>query len=107
MTQTAGPSVPSPETSYDQVPYPRLPFVETHPWRLRTVAKLFGLDAPPAETCRVLELGCATGGNVLPMAYALPGASFVGIDLSARQIESANAAAGALGLRNVRFVTMS
>ena len=30
--------------------------------------------------CRVLELGCGDGGNLVPMALALPGARFVGID---------------------------
>ena len=43
------------------------------------------------DTCRVLELGCATGGNLLPMAETLPAAQFVGVDLSDAQIETASA----------------
>ncbi len=33
-------------TSYDAIPYPTVPFPESHPERLCAVAKLFGLDAP-------------------------------------------------------------
>jgi hypothetical protein len=55
-------------TSYDDVPYPVLCFVQTHPDRLATCARLLGMDPAPVEHCRVLELGCASGGNLLPMA---------------------------------------
>jgi len=73
-------------TSYDDVPYLSRPFPGTHPDRLATTARLFGLTAPPPERCRVLELGCASGANLLPMAMALPGSQFVGVDLSQVQI---------------------
>ena len=40
--------------------------------------------------CRVLELGCGDGGNLIPMAYALPEApSFVGLDLNAAAVAAA------------------
>src|SRR5207249_4032580 len=67
--------------SYDELPCPRLPFAETHPDNLATVATLFGLRPAPVDRCRVLELGCAGGGNLLPMAEALPDSRFVGLDL--------------------------
>jgi hypothetical protein len=41
------------------------------------VAALHGLDAPPVTRCRVLELGCASGGNLIPMAGTLPDCRFV------------------------------
>lgn len=78
-------SQPQP-TSYDEVPYESYPFAQTHPDRLATVATLLGLRPAPVEQCRVLELGCAGGGNLIPMALTLPESTFVGIDLSARQI---------------------
>ena len=90
-------------TGYDRVPYPGHPFAQTHPDRLATVATLFGLRPAPPDACRGLELGCGDGGNLVPMAYGLPGSTFTGIDLSARAIERARALAGALGLENVRF----
>ncbi|MCI0460381.1 MAG: class I SAM-dependent methyltransferase [Gemmataceae bacterium] len=88
-------------TSYDEVPYPSFSYPQTHPDRLATLATLFGMTPPPVEHCRVLELGCAAGGNLLPMAEALPRSEFVGIDLSARQIAEGQTAVAALGLKNV------
>ena len=72
-------------TSYDAVPYDSTPYADTHPGRLYTIARLFGLNPKPIDRCRVLELGCAAGGNIIPMAEALPESQFLGIDLSARQ----------------------
>ena len=73
-------------TSYDAIPYNSYPFPQSHPERLAAVARLFGLAAPAVESCRVLELGCSMGGNLIAMAQKYPGAHFVGIDLSSRQI---------------------
>ncbi|MBN9119242.1 MAG: class I SAM-dependent methyltransferase [Planctomycetes bacterium] len=87
--------------SYDDVPYESLPFAQTHPSRLATVATLFGLRPPPVNRCRVLELGCAAGGNLVPMAEALPDSWFVGVDLSARQIEEGERAVRKCGLNNL------
>jgi SAM-dependent methyltransferase len=50
--------------------------------------------------CRVLELGCGDGGNLVPMAYGLPGSRFVGVDLSRRAVERAAEVIAALGLQN-------
>ena len=71
---------------YDAVPYPGHPFQQTHPDRLATLPTLFGLQPPPLERCRVLELGCGDGGNLVPVALALPGARFLGIDAAAGAI---------------------
>lgn len=95
------------ETSYDEVPYESKPFAQSHPDRLATVATLLGLQPPPVDRCRVLELGCASGGNILPMALGLPNSKFVGIDLSSRQIEAAQARADRLGLKNVELKQLS
>ncbi|MEN9936406.1 MAG: hypothetical protein RLZZ387_2985 [Chloroflexota bacterium] len=86
---------------YDDIPYPSYAFQQTHPDRLATVAALLGLSPAPVVQCRVLELGCASGGNLIPMAYALPQSSFVGIDLSQRQVADGQAAVSRLGLTNL------
>lgn len=91
-------------TTYDEVLYLSKTYPESHPDRLFTAATLLGLDPPRPDRARVLELGCATGGNLLPMAAAMPQARFVGLDLSTRQIEIANARAAAFGLTNLSFL---
>jgi methyltransferase-like protein/SAM-dependent methyltransferase len=87
--------------SYDEVPYENLAFPQTHPDRLATMARLFGLTPPDVATSRVLELGCASGGNIIPMAFNLPSAEFVGIDLSRRQIDRGQDTIGAVGITNL------
>ncbi|MBX3413387.1 MAG: methyltransferase regulatory domain-containing protein [Pirellulales bacterium] len=89
--------------SYDEIPYDSKPFRAMSPDNLAAVAALHGLDPPEVRTCRVLELGCASGGNLLPLAAAFPDARFVGLDLSARQIEMGQATLGAAGLANVEL----
>jgi methyltransferase-like protein len=51
----------------------------------------------------VLELGCGDGGNLLSLAQALPGASFVGIDAAAGAVARGSELARAAGLRNVEL----
>ena len=89
--------------TYDAIPYPGQPFAQTHPDRLATLAALFGLEAAPPASCRLLEIGCGDGGNLLPMALGLPEASFVGFDASPAAIARARDGAAEAGLRNVRF----
>ena len=91
------------KSSYDEVPYDSYPFAQTHPDRLATVATLLGLKPPPVARCRVLELGCAAGGNLIPMALALPECTFVGLDLSGRQVADGQQIIAALGLKNVEL----
>ncbi|HLJ09755.1 MAG TPA: methyltransferase regulatory domain-containing protein [Planctomycetaceae bacterium] len=90
-------------TSYDIVPYAGNPYRESHPDHLATVARLFGLAAPPVDACRVLELGCASGANLIPMGVAVPGARFLGIDLSQRQVEEGRRTIQSLRLENVEL----
>ncbi len=94
-------------TSYDEIPYESRAHYANHPDRMAVVATMLGLEPPEVSTCRVLELGCAEGGNLLPMAASLPGARIVGIDLSPRQVELGRAAAAALGLANIELHAMS
>lgn len=58
----------------------------THPNRLAVIGMLFGIRPAPVDRCRVLDLGCAQGGNLIPMAFNFPHSEFVGIDLSSSQI---------------------
>lgn len=89
--------------SYDRVPYPSASQHRTHPDHLAALAILHGLEPAPPECCGVLELGCADGGNLVPMAVEMPESRFVGIDLSPRQIETGRAFVTELGLKNLEL----
>lgn len=93
--------------SYDAVPYGGGAIVATRPDYLAANARLRGLGAPDAAHCRTLDVGCATGGNLMAMALAFPESEFIGVDLSPKQIATARATAHALGLTNVRFEAVS
>jgi methyltransferase-like protein/SAM-dependent methyltransferase len=94
-------------TSYDELPYTNHPFHQTHPSRLAATATVFGMRPAPVERCRVLELGCAAGGNLIPLAQTFPGSRFVGIDLSPRQVADGQAVIGALGLSNIELKALN
>ena len=49
----------------------------------------------------MLELGCGDARNLIPMALALPGASFVGIDAAPKAIARGQGLVAELGLENV------
>lgn len=70
---------------YDAVPYEDCPLIQTRPDNLGLIARLFGIESAAPDNCRVLELGCASGGNLIPMAYYWPGSHFIGIELSEKQ----------------------
>ncbi len=90
--------------SYDDIPYPSYPVDATHPDHLYTMAKLFQLDAPVPDTASVLELGCASGGNIIPIAVQMPNARIVGVDLSTKQIAEGQKTVSSLGLNNIQLV---
>ena len=87
--------------SYDEIPYDSTPVTETHPDRLAVVGRLFGIGVAPPDRCRVLELGCAAGGNLVPLAWRYPGSEFVGVELAARQVADGRRLVESLGLTNV------
>jgi methyltransferase-like protein/SAM-dependent methyltransferase len=87
--------------SYDDIPYDSTPFAETHPDHLCVLGRLFGLATPAPQTARILELGCATGGNIIPLAFYLPQAQILGIELSAGQVAVAQGLIDRLGLGNI------
>ena len=90
--------------SYDELPYRSVPHPDSHPTHLAVLGRLLGIPAPDPYRCRVLELGCAAGGNLIPIAWYLPETECVGIERSARQAEDGNRLIGALGLANCRIL---
>ncbi len=98
---------PDDQTSYDLLPYDSHPYERTHPDHLASMAALFGMEPTDPAECRVLELGCASGGNLIPMAVSLPHSSMLGIDLSTKQIEEGQKQIASIGLGNVELQARS
>ncbi len=90
--------------NYEQITYPNFVHAQTHPNRLAVMAKAYGLETAPVEKCRVLEVGCGSGTNLLAMACDLPESEFVGIDLSASHINFGNQAAAEIGIKNLKLI---
>jgi SAM-dependent methyltransferase len=90
-------------TLYDAVPYRTFPRRQTHPDRLAAVGSLFGMNPAPVAKCRVLEIGCGNGGNLIPLAYYLPQSRFFGIDLARTAINAARRVAKDLKLANLEL----
>jgi SAM-dependent methyltransferase len=95
--------MPADQDRYDAVAYPGLSFPNTHPDRIAVMAILHGLAPAPVDRCRVLEVACGNGGNLIPMAYAIPTSDFVGFDLARLPIERAQLRIRELGLTNIRI----
>jgi SAM-dependent methyltransferase len=91
------------DSAYDVLPYATRPLPHTHPDRLAVIGSLFGMRPAPIDRCRVLELGCGDGLNLIAMAGGLPRSRFLGLDLAVSAIDRGRATVAALGLANVEL----
>ncbi|MEA0970527.1 Methyltransferase domain-containing protein [Candidatus Megaera venefica] len=89
--------------AYDEMPYESYPYIQSSPEKLATLGKLFGMNPPKIETARVLELGSAAGGNLIPHAVHYPKGYYVGVDLSKVQVEDGQKHIKAMGLKNIEL----
>jgi SAM-dependent methyltransferase len=92
---------------YNSTPYPSYPYPNTQAERLYTIGKLFGMQPVDFKSCKVLELGCASGGNLIPMASLFPESTFVGVDISSVQIQQGQEQINALKLNNITLKNAS
>jgi methyltransferase-like protein/SAM-dependent methyltransferase len=90
---------------YAAVPYQSIPFPDSHAGHLAAVGRLFGLSPADPSRARVLELGCAAGGNLIPLAWYQPQGRYLGIDLAPNQIADGQALIDRLGLSNCELRT--
>lgn len=86
---------------YDTVRYGGHALAQAHPDRLATIATLFGMKPPAVFRCRILELGCGDGLNLISVGLGLPEAECVGIDLAASGIARGQEILQSIGLKNV------
>lgn len=90
-------------TSYDEVEYYSYPIARTDPDHLHCIGRLFGLNPPPVERARVLELGAGDGGNIIPLAARYPAGEYFGVDLSQTAVERGNRRIAAARLSNIEL----
>ena len=93
--------------AYDELPYNSRSYLSSQPSQLWSVGKLFGLDVIDYKHCRVLELGCASGGNIITAAAAYPESTFIGIDYSEKQIATGQSMIRDAGLTNIELKCLS
>jgi 2-polyprenyl-3-methyl-5-hydroxy-6-metoxy-1,4-benzoquinol methylase len=92
--------------AYDRVRYPGAPQPSSHPAAMGALACLYGRGFASPSRCRVLEVGCGDGANLLSMAATSPQSRFIGFDLAETAIAHARATAVSAGLTNVEFSVM-
>ena len=93
--------------AYDKVNYESYSFKQTSPSYIGAIGKIFGMNPVDPKKARVLEIGCAAGMNLIPLANLYKDAEFVGIDLAKTQIDDAKKFTKELKLKNIEFKHMS
>jgi len=83
--------------------YPAMSHPPAHPSVIAATALLGGIHLDPEKTWNILEIGCASGHHILPIAEQYPQARITALDLDARAIEEAQGLARLANLRNIEF----
>jgi SAM-dependent methyltransferase len=89
---------------YQTSVYPAMSHPSCDPSTTTVAAKLAGLKTPDPSCSTMLEIGCATGHNLLPLAARWPNSRFIGIDVSSAAIRTARETASAANIPNVEFI---
>lgn len=88
---------------HEQHGYPAMSHPSADPALMAVSACLAGLSPVHPARANVLEIGCASGHHLIPLARRWPEAWFTGIDRSPRLIAAAREAATAAGVGNIAF----
>lgn len=94
------------KSTYDEHTYDSYSYGQTCIDYLCAVAKFHGLDAVNPHNSKVLEIGCAMGGNIIGQAINHPNSQFIGIDLSSEQIAIGKRAIDGIGCKNIELIEM-
>ncbi len=89
------------QSPYAEISYLGVADPGAHVRCLEGLGSLFGVGPADTTQCRVLELGCASGRNLIPQACEFSGSRFVGVDFAADQVAGAQSIVDELGLVNV------
>lgn len=88
---------------YENHAYPAVSHPISDPAVTSVAARLGGLTAPLPARARILEIGCSSGHNLIPLAMRWPDSRCIGIDLSGVSILQATSRAAEAGVKNVSF----
>lgn len=89
---------------YQNQVYPPMSHPLSDPAMSAVAARIGGLETANPRRARILEIGCCSGHNLIPLAMRWPGSEFVGIDLAERSIDEARERAALAGVKNVFFL---
>lgn len=88
---------------YEKRVYPPMSHPLSDPAVSAVAARMGGLQVPDPRRARILEIGCCSGHNIIPLAMRWPESEFIGIDLAETSIREASGRAAAAGVGNVVF----
>ena len=88
---------------YEKRAYPPMSHPLSDPAVTAVAARMAGLDVAHPRRARILEIGCCSGHNLIPLARRWPECRFTGIDLAARSIDEARDRATRADIGNVDF----
>ncbi len=89
---------------YQSQIYPAMSHPLSDPAVSAVVARMAGLDTLAPRCARILEIGCCSGHNLIPLAMRWPGARFTGIDLAESSVMEARERARSAGVENIEFL---
>lgn len=90
--------------AYDVLKYPAHIHQQMLPTLLAPIARVHGVRAASPRNCRLLEVGCGDGLQLITLAMAYPESHFVGVDMSTAAIARGEALRATLGLDNLHLV---
>lgn len=88
---------------YQSRAYPPMSHPLSDPAVSAVAAALAGLDVAHPRRARILEIGCCSGHNLIPLAMRWPESRFTGIDLAETSVSEAVQRAAAAGVSNIGF----
>jgi len=88
---------------YKEKAYPAMSHPLSDPAVSAVAALLGGLQVKHPSKARILEIGCSSGHNLIPLAMRWSGSRCIGIDFSEPAIRSAKKMAHLTGIANVEF----